>query len=242
LALGLAALAMFHRSRPILYLVLAATAAWASFGPSAGLYRALYTLVPGVSGLRVPARFAIYVIFALAVLAGCGASAVLSRLRNRRRAAVAGGLAVVALAESFGGPVAYTRAPIEPPAIYRWLAAQEPPTAIVELPLGAGDRLHLNALYMLWSTWHFRPMVNGYCTFVPPSYRELTEKLRNFPEAVGVATLQRMGVRYVILHRDLYLRERAEALERRLDAQPGLRRVERTDAETAYELVDTSRP
>ncbi|MCI0409590.1 MAG: hypothetical protein L0191_13690, partial [Acidobacteria bacterium] len=113
--------------------------------------------------------------------------------------------------------------------------------AIVELPLGAGDRLHLNARYMLWSTWHWRPIVNGYSTFPPPSYRELAEKLQTFPDSVGVETLQRKGVRYVILHRDLYLRERAEALERGLDAQPGLRRVERTDAETAYELVPSLR-
>jgi hypothetical protein len=239
LAVGLAATAILQRNRrAILYLCLALAAAWASLGPAAGLYRILHEFVPGVSGLRVPARFAIYLLFGLAVLAGWGAGAILERLSGRRRVAVALGLSLFPLAESFGGPVAYTRAPIEPPEIYRWLAAQPDPAPIAELPLPAPrDRLHLNALYMLWSTGHWKPMVNGYSAFVPPLYGTLAENLADFKESAGFERLQQLGVRYVILHRNLYLRERALAIERVLDAQPGLRRVARTSGETAYQIV-----
>ncbi len=64
LILGSIALYKLNR-RSGLYLLLGGFAFWASLGPSAGLYRWLHGLVPGVSGLRVPARFSIYVFFAL---------------------------------------------------------------------------------------------------------------------------------------------------------------------------------
>jgi hypothetical protein len=123
------------------------------------------------------------------------------------------------------------------------LAAQPDPAPIAELPLPAPrDRLHVNALYMLWSTAHWKPMVNGYSAFVPPLYGRLAENLADFKESAGFERLQQLGVRYVILHRNLYLRERALAIERDLDAQPGLRRVERTATETVYELLAPRRP
>ena len=48
--------------------------------------------------------------------------------------------------------------------------------------------------------------------------------------------LKRLGFRYVILHRDLYLRDRAAEMERQLNALSGLTRVHRTENETVYEL------
>ncbi|MGH9337674.1 MAG: hypothetical protein ACRD21_28315, partial [Vicinamibacteria bacterium] len=55
------------------YLALAIFSFWASLGPGAGLYGAMYRLVPGFDFIRVPSRFFLLSVLALAVLAGIGA-------------------------------------------------------------------------------------------------------------------------------------------------------------------------
>src|SRR5262249_5400644 len=52
-----------ERSIVVLYAGLGALALWASFGPSAGLYRALYSTVPVFSLLHAPSRFGLVVVF-----------------------------------------------------------------------------------------------------------------------------------------------------------------------------------
>ena len=56
-----------HRGRRrdvvLLYSILTVAAAWASFGPAAGLYAVLYRLVPTFSFLRAPSRFGLVVSF-----------------------------------------------------------------------------------------------------------------------------------------------------------------------------------
>jgi hypothetical protein len=57
-----------------------------------------------------------------------------------------------------------------------------------------------------------------------------------------VATLEGRGFRYVIFHKDRYLRTRAIELERRLDAEPGLSEAYRTEEAIAYEIAGDSSP
>jgi hypothetical protein len=108
---------------------------------------------------------------------------------------------------------------------------------IVELPLPDVRRQRNNAVYLYWSTSHFKPMANGFAAFVPPVYVELAQIMKSFPDDQGVEALRSSGFRYVIFHRDRYLRLRAAELEGRLHRQPGLRRVYRTDNETVYEVT-----
>ena len=78
-----------------MYAVIAAAAAICSLGPTMyawghvltrhGPYEMLVRVVPGMDGMRVPARFAIVVVAVLAVLAAYGTRAVLARLRPSAR-------------------------------------------------------------------------------------------------------------------------------------------------------------
>jgi hypothetical protein len=179
----------------------------------------------------------IYVLLAVAVLASQGAAWVLSRWQGRKLVAMAAILTVFPLAESFGGPIHYRPAPETPP-VYRWLADVPGPVPIVELPLPDLRRQRNNAVYLYWSTSHFKPMANGFAAFVPPVYVELAQTMKSFPDDQGVEALRRLGVRYVIFHRDRYLRSRAEDLAGSLHRQPGLRRVYRTPTETVYEVME----
>ncbi len=237
LAVGLGLLAIIKLNRNTgLYLILGVLAAWMSFGPSWGLYRFLHGVVPGLSGVRSPPRFSIFVLLALAILAAQGAALILQRFQGRKVFAIAAVLVVFPLVESFGGPVPYTSAPATP-AMYRWLRAVPDPAPVVELPLPEVKHQGRNALYLYWSTSHFKPLANGYGTLAPPVYGELVSAMSDFPDDRGVAALRRFGFRYVILHRNLYLRFRAAHLEGRMNAQLGLRKIYRTQEETVYEVV-----
>jgi hypothetical protein len=242
LALGLSAVAIARSNRSTgLFLLVGGVAFWASLGPAWGLYRWLHAIVPGLSGVRVPPRISIYVLFAVAIVAAQGAAIVLSGLQARWPAKwlatiVATILILVPLVESFGGPIPYARAP-ERPAVYRWLAEQEGPVPVVEMPLPPPKRQRDNAVYLYWSTAHFKPLANGYATVVPPVYAKIAESMKRFPSASGVALLRDLGFRYVILHRDRYLRARAARIEEAMSAEPGLSRIYRTENETVFELT-----
>lgn len=237
LAVGLAALALLRRNRSIgLFVVVGITAFWASLGPAWGLYRFLYASVPGLSGVRVPPRMAIYVLMSVAILAAQGAALVLRRAPARARGWVVAMLASIPLVESFSGPIGYTRAP-PIPAVYEWVARLPEKTPLVELPLPEVKLQRDNAVYLFWSTMHFQPLANGYGTVVPPVYAEIAAALEDFPSASGVAKLTEFGFRYVIFHKDRFLRSRALQIERRLDAEPALEETHRTEDAIVYEVL-----
>jgi hypothetical protein len=67
---------------------------------------------------------------------------------------------------------------------------------VLELPTDpANDRL-----YQLWSTADWQRIANGNSTFDIPAQDDLRGGMQNFPDAPGVAKLQRLGIRTVVLH------------------------------------------
>jgi hypothetical protein len=232
------AVALAGRRRRVagLYLLMGSLACWASLGPRYGLYRWLHAWFPGISGLRVPPRYVIFVLLAVSVLAGLAADVLMRRLRGSRRGLAAAVLCLFPLVESYGGPNPYTEAP-KIPAVYEWLAAQPGTTPIVELPLNW--ELHKNALFLYWSTSHFQPMANGYSTFVPPTFTEFTKTMSSFPDANSMESLRQLGFRFVILHRDLFLRSSAERLETAMSSEAGLVKVHDTPRAVVFEVLGT---
>jgi hypothetical protein len=237
LASGLLALALTRLNRSTgLFAVVGLLAFWGSLGPAFGLYRFLHGAVPGLSGVRVPPRMAVYVLLAVAILAAQGAALLLRRTPGRTHFWVAPILAVTPFLEAFSGPIAYTQAPPVPP-VYDWVARLPAGTPLVELPLPEVKRQRENAVYLYWSTTHFQPLANGYGTVVPPVYAEIASTIEDFPHPEGTARLAELGFRYIVFHRDRYLRSRAAELERRLDAEPGLSAAHRTEDAIVYEVV-----
>lgn len=236
-ALGLTLLALARLNRGSgLFVVVGLTAFWASLGPAWGLYRFLNAFVPGLSGVRVPPRMAIYVLLAVAILAAQGAALLLRRFPESLRPGAAAVLGLAPLLEAFSGPIAYTRAPAIP-SVYQWVAQLPDGTPLVELPLPEVKRQRENAIYLYRSTAHFQPLANGYGTVVPPVYAEIAATLEGFPDAQGTRRLFELGFRYLIFHRDRYLRSRAMELERRLEAEPGLSAAHRAEDAIVYEIL-----
>ena len=206
-----------------LYAAIAVVAFVLSLGPepalapgvrlTTGPYAWLAAVVPGMDGLRVPARFAVVVYVALAALAACGAARLLGWIASaqaRLAAVIVLGAAIVA--EGYGGPLALERVPSADMAVdraaYEWLKTQ-PHGPMLELPMGRPDPA---VRYQLRTLLHGNRIVNGYSGYGTAlddflSGPPLTE-LEGVSEAM--ATCRALGIRYVVVHGQLY-RDRAIA-------------------------------
>ena len=220
---GLAAWAAFATLRdraarptaPMFMIALATVSFWLALGPAFGLYRLGYSLIPGFDLIRVPSRFFLLALTALAVLAGLG-------LERVRRSSVAWALILAATIECI--PVAWDAAddPIVTPPIDAWLAAQPKPFRVLELPTPPpGNSLRqarFHSEFMIHGAAHWQPMVNGYSSLVPPLHMKLFDDLHEFPTETGLAELERLGVGYVIVHTDMYQPERWAEKEKQIGA------------------------
>jgi hypothetical protein len=92
------------------------------------------------------------------------------------------------------------------------------------LPLPPPAVFDRNAAYMLNSTHHWRPLVNGYSGLMPASYFERRIDLAMFPDPDTLDVLRRLGVRYVVVHREEFSGRRENALGL-VDGSPGLQRL-----------------
>jgi hypothetical protein len=121
--------------------------------------------------------------------------------------------------------------------VYARLAREEPRTALAEFPLHSPDRIYLNAGYVLASTVHWTPLVNGYSGFTPPAFVERAELLRHFPDEAAIALLHELRVSHVVVHLGRYRSPRRERVEERLAARPELELLETgPDGERLYRL------
>jgi hypothetical protein len=227
------------REVAILYGGLGAIACWASFGPGAGLYTVLYQTIPPFALMRAPARFGIVVTLALAVLAGISVRAWLQRTAHPN---VVGLLLAVVTAAELAFPLRFREvAPVSP--AYKMLATL-PAGAVIEFPFYSNSReLFGHARYMLNSTAHWMPLINGYSDYMPPDFIETAATLKFFPSREAFAVLAEKRPRYAVFHMDLYGDEdRAAAAARITEFAPYLRPLY-TETETRlYEIVGWPKP
>jgi len=196
------------------YTLLAVVGAWLSFGPAAGLYWLAYQLVPGFSLTRAPARLGILVVLAIAMLASMGLAEVMRRLvrPGERRWRKAWALPVVLLVAELAAIPLDLRTALPMPAPHRALATL-PPGAVAEFPYFYLERdLYRNSLYMLYSTAHWHPLVNGYSDFIPDQYRQTVVAISTFPSREAFRLLRERGARYAVFHLNFYDRRSREKL------------------------------
>jgi hypothetical protein len=178
-----------------------------SLGINGSGYRWLHAYVLPYRALRVPARLAMLVHMVLAILAGLGSAALLRRVPPgwMQHAGIVVLLAGV-VAESLNRPIPLRDMPPGTPAVYEWLRSQ-PEGAIVEYPVGGleGRSGPQDATYMYYATAHWRPMLNGYSGFSPPSYHAVLHELRDFPQAHALEYLRQRNVKYLLVHERFYL-------------------------------------
>jgi hypothetical protein len=168
-------------------------------------YAWLHAAVPGFSSVRFPVRLVTLARFGGAVLVGLG----LARLGRgiRHGALVRGALLLALLAARIPGAAdgaVRPASPGSPPGVYEALARSADDGAVLELPMGGGRDPrgpYREATYMLASTLHWKPLVNGYSGYLPPTYGLLASIAARLPEAGAVQDLVDMsGLRWVVVH------------------------------------------
>ena len=169
-----------------------------SFGPKVVVYRWLYYAFPLLAGIRAVDRFGELALAAVAVLAGFGLAALMRRWRGRA-ALVLGLISVAAVnAEAWRAPLAYT--PFDGiPGIYHSLANAGDNAIIVGFPFHGPAGNFQNTPLMLGSTRFWRPLVNGYSGFNPPSFYEHVEHLQKFPDRASIDYLRQLGVTHIVV-------------------------------------------
>ena len=223
------------REAALIYGSLGVLAFWASFGPQAGLYRLLYYL-PTFSFLRAPSRLGLVVVLCLALLATFAIRALLAAVPERRRSLVTAAVMVAAVADLAVVPLIWYRAPALPPAYA--LLAGSPRAPLAEFPFyGSRVAFPLHAQYMLFSTAHWMPMVNGYSDVIPMDFREAAPALDSFPSAEAFEALARRRVRYIGVHWDMYAGRHDEIRARLERYRPNLRTLASDERMTLYEVV-----
>jgi hypothetical protein len=123
---------------------------------------------------------------------------------------------------------------------YRALA-QLPRGPLVEFPFY--DRridFHIHTRYMLNSTMHWHPLVNGYSDHIPAEFRAVATTLSSFPSRESFQAMRERRVRYVSIHwgRHGYGGAAATDIKNRLQPYlPNLKLVAEDQQVTIYEVI-----
>jgi hypothetical protein len=187
-------------------------AAWGHVAPFAGPYQILLDYMPGLDGLRAPARSGMMVGLALCVLAAFGSGRVLDRVAPRHRWLVVAALAIGLIAEGWSAPILTTRFdPLQNPDdrhAYTFLRQSGPDGAVLELPLShIGDEREIRYQYL--TLVHGHRTVNGSSGYTPALtqwlYSDDQSPLADISHLdVAVEFIRALGVRYVVVHRGAF--------------------------------------
>jgi len=103
---------------------------------------------------------------------------------------------------------------------------------VVEIPFFGGRDAQFHASYMLNSTAHWRPIVNGYSGFQPGSFYDHAATLEGFPDNASMTLLRDLGITHVFVHTT---QVSSETLAQ-VDARPELQIIERFGSIDLYRL------
>lgn len=205
----------------VAYAVGALVAVDLSFGHRGLLFNGLRGVTDVYRGLRAPARAGGLALMMIAVLAGLGWARVEEQARQQgwTRTSIATAIVIALMVVEYGGRyLQLIPAPTHPEPVQQWLAAQ-PPAPAIEFPLpNPRDLPGHDPEIAFFSTFHWQRIVNGYSGNVPRSYMDVLQQMQTFPDAASLEYLERLGVRYVVVHERFYGVDAFAAVVARLDA------------------------
>jgi hypothetical protein len=199
-----------------------------SLGTNTPIYGWVYAVFPPMQGLRAAARFGNLFLLGLSLLAGLGLAAWQARQTRARWAGpLAAALLVAANLEALRAPFEYRR--FEGiPAVYDLLADIPGQVVLAEVPFYPHQAVFENAEYVLNSTRHWRPLMNGYSGYVPESYNKYAATFWYFPEERAIRAMHEAGVTHVMVHPRRFGNEADDV-------------IREVSARTDFELVAVSR-
>ncbi|MFA5356541.1 MAG: hypothetical protein WC301_03955 [Candidatus Omnitrophota bacterium] len=159
----------------------------------------MYKILPM---FRAYCRFGVVLMLAVAVLAGFGLNFILERFRsNKTKIAITALVCGLVLFEFWNWPPYKVIDVSKAPSVYYWLKGQPGDFAISEYPSDADSP---NEMYKFYQTKHEKKITNG---TIPGTYaNKVSQAIRNLSDSATPGTLKWMGVKYVLVHRDDYLK------------------------------------
>lgn len=199
-----------------------------SLGPLGGVYILFDYLLPGISGMRAPHRLFKIGLIACGVLSTISIKDIMARFKKESLGIF---ILLIAIVEYYNYPMKLYKLPMgdEIPSVYKWLAELKEEIVVVEFPLRKPERFYrsidekrrdivMTTEYMYYSTFHNKKLVNGYSSFVPQRYLDLLEVMVNFPDRASLLILRKLGVNYIIIHKDRVSSDELENIENKLRA------------------------
>lgn len=214
----------------------AAGCAAVSIAPLLPFYRLLHATIPLFQAVRVLAHIGQVVLLMIAVLAGYGVASLQRAWKHARSwPAVATVMLVLVNGEALRAPIGYTWFN-GVPAVYDVLA-HEPGAVVVEVPFPLPQQWFLNGPYMVNSTRHWRPLLNGYSGFRPASYNESYDVMSAFPSDESLIALHQKGVTHVVIHEKAFEELRGVAGFEKLLTITTLQQIARDGDVSIYRLL-----
>ena len=208
-----------------------------------GPYRVLHELALPYRSIRAAGRFGLLWMLFFAAMVGFGLAAGRELLRarlaigtwRRLRVAAVALLSATLLFEYRVWPLPAVEVPSASPTDV-WLAGQPEGTSVVHAPLAPRGDLIRGVRYMLGSTLHFLPLVNGYSGFAPASWEALT-RTGDLSDEFFETLRRRFPVDYLIVHGNEYGDDFERELAPRLLAdRRNLALVKRLDDVLVFEV------
>jgi hypothetical protein len=204
------------RQRVIMLGLIALVGFVLSLGTHTPVYAWVYRVFPPMQGLRVAARFGNLFLLGMSGLAGLGLSRISLTLASRPgaaryAAALAALLVVIANLESLRAPIEY-----QPftgiPALYKSLET-EGRVVLAEVPFYPRQAAFENAEYVLNSTAHWQPLMNGYSGYTPASYVKFADSFWYFPREYAIEAMRRAGVTHVMVHPERFGKDAEDVIK-----------------------------
>lgn len=194
---------------------------WWKIGPIK-IYMPSFFMYKILPMFRAYCRFGIMVMLAIAVLAGFGLKFVLGRFKTQKaKIAITCLFTGLVLFEFWNWPPYKVIDVSKVPAVYYWLKEQPGDFAIAEYPI---DTNGANVMYMFYQTKHDKKMING---TIPGTYpNKIAKAITKLSDSKTTKVLKWMGVKYILVHREDYLKteliEEIEELDK-IPKIPGLK-------------------
>jgi len=155
--------------------------------------------------IRAYARFGMIVMLCVSVLAGFGLKVILEKIKARRNQVLITCLVALGILFEFSNVPPFRVTELDQvPKAYKWLASRPGDFIIAEYPMAKGSpgEAPSNYDYLYYQTIHQKRMVNG-AQLGTPAY-DIKMRILKVDEAQTPIILKKLGVKYVIVHNDLY--------------------------------------
>lgn len=180
------------------------------------LYMPPFFMYKALSMFRAYCRFGIVVMLAVSVLSGFGLMFLLERFKDKNRKIVIGILFfAVVFFEFWNYPPLKVIDVSKVPDVYYWLKGQPQDFTIAEYPL---DAVSPNEMYKFYQATHEKRIING--TIPGTLANRVAGEIVKLSEARTAGILKWMAVKYVLVHKENYLKTDLVEEEKELNMIP----------------------